>query len=88
MFVDERPFPIAAIYLENGKIIFRTGLIRGPLSLPESSEVRIHDPQGQLVAVAPWEAGDVKLKDESYDMTIFLPVRIDRAEGWPALAVA
>ncbi len=83
VFVDEQALPIVDIYLRDGLVVV-VAQRRGPMTLPGQSEARIHDPQGNLVLVTPFDAGQHAWRaNRRGTMTVVLPIRIDAVQGWP-----
>jgi hypothetical protein len=83
LFVDEQAFPVSRITLEEG-CFFIWATVDGPVTLPLRSEVRLHDPAGNTVAVAPWHLGDQPASvGAGGRMTICQPVRVTEVDGWP-----
>jgi hypothetical protein len=91
LVVDERIYPISRIDLSKGRINFWVGPLSPPVDLPARSEVRIHAPDGSLVAVAPWDIPAYELRQiarmEPGDIVhVCLPVGFHSMIGWPRQA--
>jgi hypothetical protein len=85
--VDEQIFPITAIRLADGKFQVHVSII-GPVELPDRSEMRVHDPDGNLVFVAPWTVSEAERRAARRArpvdvVTIVFPLRITEVAGWP-----
>lgn len=86
--VNEGVYPISRIELGNGTINFWLGPLAHPVALPVSSEVRVHAPDGTLIATAPWELADPELRRlrtmrPGDTASVCFPLRIYDVLGWP-----
>jgi hypothetical protein len=86
MFVNEIPMPIVRIYLAEGSFILEAETW-GPKILPAETEVRIHDRNGELVAVAPYHGRDLYLESSKHSAVIVLPLHVNSVVGWPRTLV-
>jgi hypothetical protein len=60
VFVNEQPFPINRIYLSQGQFVFEI-VLRDHGTVPDNSEARVHDPEGNLVVTFLWQVtGDAR----------------------------
>ena len=89
--IDEQIFPITGIRLADGKILFEVGLLPLPVHLPQTSEVRIHAPDGSLVAVGPWKITEREARELSTMLpggvaSIVWPIHIEKIAGWPTVS--
>lgn len=90
LVVNERIYPISRIELQDSRINFWIGPIDGPVAFPADSEVRVHAPDGTLVAIGPWHLppGEIRrLRTLSTGDTasVVFPMRIYEVTGWPTV---
>jgi hypothetical protein len=89
LVVNEQVLPIAGITLADGLIHFWVGPLPAPVQIPQSSEVRVHGPDGSLVLTGPWHLSDgelrklAELRPGRDDATLDFTTKIDSVVGWP-----
>jgi hypothetical protein len=89
--VDERVYPISRMELANGKINFWIGPLDGPVNLPPRSEVRVHAPDGSLIATAPWDVQPSEIRKlermrHGEIASVCFPTAFAEVRGWPRQA--
>jgi hypothetical protein len=86
LVANEIVLPISRIYLQSGEVRIEAE-VRGPVDLADDSEVRIHDPEGGLVAITSWRVPrhhrrDMRSADPDHTVIVTLPLRLTDTK-WP-----